>query len=136
MRNNELTLFGDPFFGEPFDLMFNKLFNVFPVTDFNKSMNNGFVEHDDNYSLDITLPIVGDSLKIEVENGSLEVSYDEKTENGYHKGSYKFSLPDDVDETAIKAELGTLADNRLVVTAPKKVLPPVKGPRQIDVTVK
>lgn len=79
--------------------------------------DSNLVSHDKNYDITIHVPVVGDSLDVTIENNRLIVSWDEKKDNFHTKGSYSYTIPDDVDIDKIDANLN---ENRLVVTLPKK----------------
>ena len=129
MRENSLvkSLFGESLFDFPVD--FSDFWNV------KKQPVHGFVDLGDKYELNLTLPVIGDSLKVEVEDGMLEVAYNEKTEHGSYSGSYKFSLPEDGDTSMINAELGEVDDTTLTISI-KKLEPKKDKPKRIEVTVK
>jgi len=111
------TLLSSPFnFG-----LFGKHFNDFNFSD-------GFEELEDRYVLKVHIPVVGDSLDVTVDDGKLEISYNEKTENSVTQGSYSYSIPEDADITTVDAQLD---EKTLKVEVLKK-----KPTKRIDVKVK
>ena len=92
----------------------------------------GFVDMGDKYELNLELPVMGDSVSIEVENNTLTVKYDEQKENFSSKGSYSFSLPEDVEVSTMEANVGVVNDNTLTVVVKKKETPK-KGNIKINI---
>lgn len=92
----------------------------------------GFLDKGDTYELNLELPVVGDSVSVEVEDNTLTVSYNEKKENFSSKGSYSFSIPEDVELSTMEANVGVVNDNTLTVVVKKKETPK-KGNIKINI---
>lgn len=129
------SLFGIPslFNGEPID--WRKYFSMpvtldniietknIPIKFFDNALTHRFVDMGDNYKLNVSLPIVGDSLTVSVENSMVSISYSEKNDSSTYRGSYQFSLPDDADPNTVEAELGVVDDNTVTITVKKSEKP-------------
>lgn len=95
----------------------------FPIKLFDNALTHRFVDMGDNYKLNVSLPIVGDSLTVSVENNMVSISYSEKNDSSTYRGSYQFSLPDDADPNTVEAELGVVNDNTVTITVKKSEKP-------------
>ena len=119
------TLFGDVLspmdFSSLWDLKKQSLFDF-----------NGFVDLGDKYQLNVQLPIVGDSISINVEDNKVTISYNEKEENFSSSGSYTYSLPEDIDISTIKADVGKKKKKVLTITGNKMK----KQTRNLKINVK
>ncbi len=94
-----------------------------PIKFFDNALTHRFVDMGDNYKLNVSLPIVGDSLTVSVENSMVSISYSEKNDSSTYRGSYQFSLPDDADPNTVEAELGVVDDNTVTITVKKSEKP-------------
>ena len=129
------SLFGIPslFGGEPID--WRKYFNMpvtldsiietkkLPIKFFDNALTHRFVDMGDIYKLNVSLPIIGDSLTVSVEDNMVTISYSEKNDSSTYRGSYQFSLPDDANPDTVEAELGVVDDNTITVTVKKTIKP-------------
>lgn len=134
-RNRKESLFGIPslFGGEPFN--FNKLFvepeYLMGTKLFDNALTHKFVDLGNMYKLNVSLPVVGDSLTVSVENNMVSISYSEKNESSTYRGSYQFSLPNDANSDTVEAELGVVDDNTVTITVKKSDKP--SGSRKLNV---
>ena len=126
-REKSLTksLFGDMFsptgFSDFLDLKKQSLFDF-----------KGFVDKGSKYELNLELPIVGDSISVEVEDNNLTVKYNEKKEGFSSQGSYTYSLPDDIVISTLNAKLGVVNENTLTITVDKAK----KSKKEIKINIK
>lgn len=113
---NDLVKNSDSFLLDPFNFR-----DIFGFGSFARlgNVNRGFVDKTDHYVVNINLPFDNEceSLQVSVENNQLQISYDEKTDNVVAKGSYTYSIPEDVDIDTIDANLD---NNRLTIKVMKK----------------
>lgn len=133
MNKNKNYNFLEKFEEQPFSFLssidFNKPFFRLSYDDY---LTHKFVDLKDKYELNVTLPIIGDSLTVSVENNMVSISYSEKNDKSTYEGTYQFSLPEDANPDTIEAEVGVVNENTLTIRV-KKIEEPKISTRKINV---